>query len=108
MWHSWFWRSILNSLLPWLIWNIKWDEAINDSLAALKLFSDWFVKSKMIKKVYTALYADDNILYFNEDSGNVVFSWNETGVLNVSFYNVKLDDSFDEDDPDAITPISCL
>ena len=30
----------------------------------------------MIKELYTALYADENILYFNEDSSNVVFSCN--------------------------------
>ena len=39
-------------------------EAVNGSLAALKLILDWFVKSKMIKKLYTALYADENILYY--------------------------------------------
>ena len=30
-------------------------EAVDDSLAALKLIPDWFVASKMIKKIYTAL-----------------------------------------------------
>ena len=44
-------------------------EAVDDSLATLKLVPDWFVTSKMIKKLFTALYADENILYFNEDSG---------------------------------------
>ena len=33
------------------------DEAVDDSLAALKIIPDWFVTSKMIKKLYTALYA---------------------------------------------------
>ena len=42
-----------------------YDQALNDSLAALKLIPDFFVTSKMIKKHFTALYADDNILYFN-------------------------------------------
>ena len=46
---------------------------LNYPLAALKLIPDWFVASKMIKNVYIALYADENILNFNEDSGNVVF-----------------------------------
>ena len=41
------------------------DEAVDDSLAALKL-----IPSKMIKECFTALYADENILYFNEDSRN--------------------------------------
>ena len=49
------------------------DEAVDDSLATLKLIPDRFVTSKMIKNLFTALYADENILYFNEDSGNVVF-----------------------------------
>ena len=31
------------------------NEAVNVSLAALKLVPDWFVKSKMIKKLFTAL-----------------------------------------------------
>ena len=49
------------------------DEAVDDSLAALKLLPNWFVTSKMIKNLYTDLYADENILYFNEDSGNLLF-----------------------------------
>ena len=51
----------------------------------------------MIKKLYTALYADDNILYFNEDSG-VIFSYDEMCILN----NINLDNNIDEDDPDTI------
>ena len=35
----------------------------------------------MIKKLFTRLYAGENILYFNEDSGNVVFNCNEMGIL---------------------------
>ena len=43
------------------------DEAVDDSLATLKIFPDWFVTSKMVKKLFAALYADDNILYFDEN-----------------------------------------
>ena len=49
------------------------DEAIDDSLAALKLIPNWFVTSKMIEKLYTALYVDENILYFDEDSDILYF-----------------------------------
>ena len=35
----------------------------------------------MIKKLFTALYADKNILYFDEDFGNVVFSCNKMDIL---------------------------
>ena len=59
------------------------DKAVDGSLAAMKLIPDWFVTSKMIKKLYTALYADENILYFNEDAGNVVFYCNKMGTLNL-------------------------
>ena len=52
------------------------DEAVDESLVALKLIPDWFVTSKIIKNLFTALYADENILYFNEDSRNIVFSCN--------------------------------
>ena len=41
------------------------DDTVDDSLAALKLIPDWLFTSKMIKKLYAALYADENTLYFN-------------------------------------------
>ena len=31
------------------------DEAVDDSLAAMKLIPDWFITSKMSKKLFTAL-----------------------------------------------------
>ena len=37
-------------------------KAVDDSLAALKFVRDWFITSKMIKKRFTALYADENIV----------------------------------------------
>ena len=37
------------------------DEAIVDSLVALKLILDWFVISKINKKLFNSLYPDDNI-----------------------------------------------
>ena len=40
------------------------DEAVDDSLAALKLVSDLFVTSQEIKKLCTAIYADDVLLFF--------------------------------------------
>ena len=55
----------------------------------------------MIKELYTALYADENILYFNEDSGNVVFSCNEMGILNIDLNNINLDNDFGKDDLDT-------
>ena len=84
------------------------DEAVDDSLAALKLIPDWFVTSKTIKKIFTALYADENILYFNEDSGDGVFHYNEMGIVNIDLNDINLDGNFDKDDPDTITLIRLL
>ena len=50
-----------------------YDKAVDDCLAALKFIPDMFVTSKIITKFLTALYADDNILYFKEYSGMLDF-----------------------------------
>ena len=81
------------------------DKAFADSLATWKLILDWFVASKMIKELFTTLYADENILYFNEDSSNVAFSCNEIGVLNIDLCDINLDHRICEDDPDTIIHI---
>ena len=74
----------------------------------MKLITDWFVTSRMIKKPYTALYADEDILYFNEDSGNVVFLCNKMGILNIDLNYINLDNNFDEDDPGTIVLVRVL
>ena len=84
------------------------DEAVDDSLAALKLIPDGFVTNKMIKLFYTASYADENILYFNEDFGDGTFCYDEMGVLSVNLININLDNNFDEDNPDTIIFIKLL
>ena len=84
-----------------------WDEAVDDSLAALKVISDWFVTSKTIKKLYT-LCSDENILHFNENSRNVVFSCNEMGIFNIHLHNINFDNKFDEDDPNTTILIKLL
>ena len=84
------------------------DETVNDSLTALKLILYWFVTSKMIKKLFTALYADENILYCNEDSTDAVFHSKEMGIVNIDLNNINLDDNFDEEDPDTIILIRLL
>ena len=63
----------------------------------------------MIKKLFTALYADENILYFDEDFGNVIFNCNEIGILNIDLNCINLDDNnFDEDDPDTVIYVRLL
>ena len=67
------------------------DKAVDDCLAAVEFVSDWFVTSEMIKILFTVVYADENILLFNEDSGNVIFICNEMGMLSVDLNNNNLD-----------------
>ena len=51
-----FWRSTFNCICrdKYKTQRIC-DEAVADSLAALNFISEWFVTSKMIKEIYTAL-----------------------------------------------------
>ena len=54
-------------------------------------------------KIFTTLYADENILYFNKDFSNVTFFCNKMGILRVNLKNVNLDyTNYDEDGPDTI------
>ena len=62
----------------------------------------------MLKKHFTALHADENILYFNGYSGNVVSNFNGMVILIIDLNNINLDDNFDEDYPVTITFIRLL
>ena len=66
-----------------------------------------YYKQNNQKKI-TALHADENILYFNEDSGNVVFNCDEMGILNIVLNIINLDNNLDEDDPDIMILIRLL
>ena len=49
------------------------------------------------------------MLYFNEDFGNVAFSCNEMGILNIDLNNISHDDTnYNEDDPETIIHIRLL
>ena len=45
---------------------------------------------------------DENILYFSEDSANIVFNCNGIDILNIDLNTINLDNNFDENDSDAI------
>ena len=84
------------------------DEAVDDSLTALKLIPDSFVISKMIKELFNVLYGNENILYFNEISGDSIFTCSGMDILNIDLNNINPDNDFDEDDPDTIIFIRLL
>ena len=80
------------------------DKAVDDCLAALKFLPNWLIKSKIIK-----MYADENILYFNEVSSNTIFNCNGMGIVNIDLNNIDLDDTnYEDHDPDAIILIRLL
>ena len=62
----------------------------------------------MIKRLYTVLYADENIVYFNEHFADVTYCCDEMSFLSVNLNNNNLDDNFDEDDPDTISFVRLL
>ena len=82
------------------------DAAVDDLLETLKLNPNWLQISentmKMIKKRFTTLYADENILSFYEMYGDAVINRVETGILNIDLNNICLDNNFCENDPDVI------
>ena len=52
------------------------DEAVDDCLATLKCISDWFITSEILEKVDNALYANDDILFYNNDFDKVKLNAN--------------------------------
>ena len=84
------------------------EKAANGFSPTLNFVPDWFVTTKMIKKLFTASHADGNIFYFNEDSSNVVFNCNEMGILDIDLNNINLNNDFDEDDPGTIIHVRLL
>ena len=82
------------------------DEAVNYSLAALKFIG--LLQVKLIKNFCNALYADENILYFNKDSGDAVFNYNEMAIVNIDLNNFNLDNNFDKEDPNTVILIRPL
>ena len=72
------------------------------------MFPFGFVTSKVVKILFAVLYTDELILYFNEDSGNVMFSCNEMGILNIDLNEINLDNNFDKHGPDTIIHIRIL
>ena len=68
------------------------DKNVDDFLPAFKFLPDWFVTRKLIETLQRVLFADDDILLFVEDSGNVTITSNKMGILSVDVNNINLDD----------------
>ena len=68
------------------------DKAIDSYLLALKFVLEWFVTSIMIKKLDTAAFSDDYIVFGDLDVHFVTFFINDIGINSISFDNINLDD----------------
>ena len=67
---------------------------------------DYFVTSKIIENIFTAFYANENILCFNERFGDIVFICSEMDILNIDLNNINLDNNFDVDNLDTVILIT--
>ena len=56
----------------------------------------------MIKNLYTASYADDVLLFLDENSGDTTFCFDEMGILSVNLNDINFNNNFNEDDPDTV------
>ena len=55
------------------------------------------------------MFTNDNIVFFDEDSGNVTFSSYKIVLLNVDLNNINLDNvNSDEDDPETIIHVKLM
>ena len=66
------------------------NKAVNDFLPALKFIPDWFVTSKLSKSLDDALFSNDDILFFDEDSNSVTSFGGEIGILSVDLIELIL------------------
>ena len=63
----------------------------------------------MIKNLYGALFAEGEILFFNEYSGNVTFTADAMGISCVKFNNINLHNAnFYDNDPKTIIHVILL
>ena len=86
-----------------------YDKAGNDFHSSLKFVPSWFVTSKLIKIFHDALFANDDILFFDKDFRNVIFYTNEMCIISVDLGQIHLEDvNLYEDDPGCIVHVRIL
>ena len=86
------------------------DEPVDDCIATLKFIPDWFVTRKMLEKVDNVLNTNEDIFFYNEDFGKIIFVANQRLILAVDPDKIILDNdnNFDEDDADTIIHVRLL
>ena len=56
------------------------DKVADVCLPGLKLVFDWFVKNKMLEKLYDVVFSNDDIIFVNADSDNVTLFSHVMGI----------------------------
>ena len=103
-----FQRSFYGKILWWKAQKTC-DEDFNDSHSALSFAPDWFVTNKMIRELHEALFANYDILFFDEDFGNITLFANKMDILSTDLDKIDLDGvDFDEEDPETIFHVRIL
>ena len=68
---------------------------------------------KTVVQLHDAVFSNDDIVFVNEDSGNVIFSSDKMGILSVDLSNIKHNISlhgvnFDDDNSKIIINVRLL
>ena len=85
------------------------DNAVDSCLQALKFVPDWFVTSKVIEELDSAVFSNDYIVFgdLNSDFGTFFSSY--IGLNSMTPDNVGLDDvHFDYCDPETINHVKLI
>ena len=73
------------------------------------LFLIGLLQVRTLEKLYNDLFAEGDVLFFDDDSGNVTFFGVEISILSVDLNNINLDDvNFDKDDPETIIHVRLM
>ena len=87
----------------------KCDKAVDSYLLALKFVPGWFATSKVIKKLNSAAFSNDDKVSADLDSNFFTFFSNDVGLNSITLDNFNLDDNnFDGCDPKTISHIGLI
>ena len=79
------------------------DNVVDTCMPALKLVPDWFVTSKIIKKLDNTVFSNGDIFFRDVDSNIITFLSDDMGFHTIDLNIIIFDGgNFDEDEPETI------